>query len=290
MLQKFDCALNLDAWFCSSASFFFLITLVLAWFQAIKSIEIEPETMRAMCKCFRARWTTRAAVLKKVEPRPAPKNKIQDGMGWRNLVPSAICVSRPSGSLMRRWHWEWGWGWRGMSVFWRTHRMLASNLYYIFQEIFPNRFTRPQFVQQYPLYKKGTTAVLQIGKAKFCREIRTFWGASWYKRRASWQIAALPLVISSPGDTPPHKLEDWGRESWKLTNHQPQSKTTLILEQNWDLLTISTCIAETNMCFYNLNINIFKLFQKPGDRENAQKNGRLLGKNRRVGMSENVIY
>ena len=75
--------------------------------------------------------------------------------------------------------------------------MLASNLYYIFQEIFPNRFTRPQLVHQYPLYKKGTTAVLQIGKAKFCREIRIFWGASQHKRRASRQIAALSSVILS---------------------------------------------------------------------------------------------
>ena len=54
--------------------------------------------MRAMCKFFRARWTTRAAVLKKVEPRPAPKNKIQDGVGWRNLIPSAIHV--PSGTRL----------------------------------------------------------------------------------------------------------------------------------------------------------------------------------------------
>ena len=165
MLQKYDCVLNLDAWFCS----FFLITLVQAWFQAIKAIETEPETTRATCKFFRARWNTRAAVLKKVEPRPAPKIRIQDGAGWR-----------------------------GLSVFWRTHRMLASSLYYIFQEIFPNRFTRPQFVHQYPLYKKGTTAVLQIGKAKFCREIRTFWGAPRHKRRALRQIAALSSVISSP--------------------------------------------------------------------------------------------
>ena len=55
--------------------------------------------------------------------------------------------------------------------------MLASNLYYIFQEIFPNRFTHPQFVHQYLLYKKGTTAVLLIvGRQSFAVKLEHFEG------------------------------------------------------------------------------------------------------------------
>ena len=44
----------------------------------------------------------------------------------------------------------------------------------LIQEIFPNRLT--QFIHQYPLYKKGTTAVLQNGKAKFSRKLENFVG------------------------------------------------------------------------------------------------------------------
>ena len=69
--------------------------------------------------------------------------------------------------------------------------------------------------------------------------------------------------------------------NWPTVNHD--RKTTLILEQNRDLLThISTCIAETNVCFHNLNIN-FRIVPKTGRPGECTKKRETPGKNGRVG-------
>ena len=107
-------------------------------------------------------------------------------------------------------------------------------------------------------------------------------------------LTTISCLLQTTGREDGPLKEDWGRELWKLTDCQPQSKNDFDFGTKLRFINPFPHVSLKPTCVSITWTLIFELFQKPGDLTKTErpggctKNRETPGKNGRVGMSVNV--